>query len=60
MNDKPTVTTELRASIRQTFDELEQLGLIRRTGELRRGQPVFVLTELGRTVCLSPDGMPLQ
>ena len=28
--------------------ELEAAGLIRRTGEYRRGQPVYVLTERGK------------
>jgi hypothetical protein len=50
-----TDDSELAADvICRHFEELEQLGLIRRTGEFRRGKPVFVTTELGRTV-LSSD-----
>jgi hypothetical protein len=41
------------AEIQQAFDQMEQLGLIRRTGEFRRGKPVFDTTELGRTVLSS-------
>jgi DNA-binding PadR family transcriptional regulator len=52
--------TKLGESIRQALDELEQWGLIRRTGEFRRGKPVFVITELGHTrLDLPHDDKPL-
>jgi hypothetical protein len=42
--DEPT----LRREIDHTFDELEALGFIRRTGEYRAGQPVYTTTDRGR------------
>jgi len=47
--------TELGERTRQALHQAEQLGLIRRTGGLRNGQPVFVATELGRRLSIPPD-----
>jgi DNA-binding PadR family transcriptional regulator len=40
--------------IRKALHDLETLGLVRRTGEIRRGRPVFALTALGRA--MNPNG----
>jgi hypothetical protein len=37
------------AEIQQTLAELEALGLIRRTGEIRDGRPVFVASKFWPT-----------
>ena len=44
-DDTPTI-----GEIEQAMRNLEQLGLIRRTGEFRNGKPVYKITELGRLV----------
>lgn len=36
------------SEIQRTLDELEADGLVRRTGELRNGEPVYALTERGQ------------
>jgi hypothetical protein len=48
-NGTPTI-----AEIDQAFARLEELGLVCRTGEFRKGKPVFVATELGLTVQSAP------
>ncbi|MBR1154279.1 hypothetical protein [Bradyrhizobium sp. JYMT SZCCT0428] len=59
-DDKPS-DLELRNQVQPNFAELERLGLIRRTGELRNGKPVFTLTELGRVhLDHPPPGAKLQ
>jgi hypothetical protein len=45
----PPSELELGRMVQKNFAELERLGLIRRTGEIRSGKPVFELTELGRS-----------
>ena len=47
--DEPAV----RSEISKSFEELEQLGLIRRTGAHRNGLPVYTVTERGRCACLT-------
>ncbi len=49
MTDSSEPIEITRDDIRQAMHELEALGLIRKTGELRRGRPVYVVTERGRT-----------
>ena len=55
MIDTPNDKT-LRSQIIKTFDELEALGLIRRTGAFRNGQPVYTVTERGRNANLASEG----
>ncbi len=47
---------ERKEAIIEALTQLEAKGLIRRTGELRDGQPVFVVTELGEM--LPPEALP--
>lgn len=46
-------TNEPDTPIQQCLVEMEQLGMIRRTGEFRDGRPVFEITELGRAAYAS-------
>jgi hypothetical protein len=52
-------TTEVHQSKRErleaALESLEALGLIRRNGEFRRGQPVYVVTELGKRLYRQGD-----
>ena len=43
----------------QTFLDMERQGLLRRTGEFRRGQPVFALTELGHAAARENERLGL-
>ena len=36
--------------VQGVLDEFEWLGIMRRTGEWRKGQPVYAITEFGRRI----------
>ena len=38
-------TPPTKAEVTKAVEELEQMGLIQRTGEIRDGEPVFIATE---------------
>ncbi len=46
--DDPLSAYEAPKNIQDICDEFDWLGIFRRTGEWRRGQPVYALTEFGR------------
>ena len=46
--DKPQ-TGPTMDDLQNALDDLESAGIVRKTGEFRKGQPVYVLTEFGRT-----------
>ncbi|HEY2529617.1 MAG TPA: hypothetical protein VGJ20_17000 [Xanthobacteraceae bacterium] len=52
-------TSEVHQSKRErleaALESLEALGLIRRNGEFRRGEPVYVVTELGKRIYRQGD-----
>jgi len=34
--------------VQGVLDEFEWLGIVRKTGEFRKGRPVYIMTEFGR------------
>jgi hypothetical protein len=57
MYEQPSTNTKIAKEmemVQQRFDEFERAGLLRRTGELRNGQPVYVAT--GKALGAGEDG----
>jgi DNA-binding FadR family transcriptional regulator len=44
-NDEDQTTGMTREEIREALEELERLGLAKKTGEFRDGRPVYVAIE---------------
>ncbi len=52
-DDTPTID-----DIEQALRNLEQQGLVRRTGEFRNGKPVYKVTQLGNLVIFNVPKTP--
>ena len=47
-------------AVQAVFDKFEWLGLVRKTGVPRKGQPVYELTELGVKLGEDNPGQPIE